>query len=170
VRSMNPHAGCYILSLDRWANAMGRIVRLVLERRRGDHVLVALDPQKWLPICRADPPDAIFMYLWAGEPDALAFCAQIRVWPQTRHVPVIVWGALDPARICPDLRQAGASGYLFQPCTPDEIVAARDAALVGGTYFPYGAMTSGLDGQGHPRQINYGVTGAAKLKSQLQRL
>ena len=33
-------------------------------------------------------------------------------------------------------RQRGdRTHYLYQPCTPDEILAARDVALEGGTYF-----------------------------------
>ena len=118
---------------------IGEVVELVLQRKRGDHTHLIVGGDKGLQSVQEEPPDVVFIYLWAHDPDALGFCRQIKKMPRTEHLPVIVWGAKAPSEIYPELRDAGATGYLYQPCTPDEILAARDIALTGGTYFPSSA-------------------------------
>jgi len=83
-----------------------------------------------------EPPDVIFIYLWARNPDAIEFCQQIRGMTKTNHIPVVVWGGRVPEGICDQLQEVGATGFLAQPCHPDEIVAAYDTVMRGETYYP----------------------------------
>ncbi len=49
-------------------------------------------------------------------------------------------GARSPEAVHPIARELGAAGYLYQPYAPSLLVAARDAAVSGGVYYPaYGA-------------------------------
>jgi DNA-binding NarL/FixJ family response regulator len=77
----------------------------------------------------AEQPNLIFMYIWTGDPDAVDFCRKV-------DVPVVVWGGMDPRQAYHDLQAAGAAGYLAQPTSAEEVLAARDAVLQGETYYP----------------------------------
>ena len=125
----------HVLIIDHWEHMIGELVALVLQRQRSDCTQVIVGGDKGLQAIQEDLPDVVFIYLWAHDPSALDFCQQIRASSRTKHLPVIVWGAKLPSEICPQLRDVGATGYLYQPCTPDEILAARDVALEGGIYF-----------------------------------
>ena len=126
----------HVLIIDYWENGFGKFVALVLQRKRGDRTQLIVGGDQGLQAVQEDLPDAVFIYLWAHDPGALEFCQQIRDVPRAECLPVIVWGAKSPSDICSQLRDVGATGYLYQPCTPDEVLAARDAALKGETYYP----------------------------------
>ena len=56
--------------------------------------------------------------------------------PDFQHLPVLVWGSMDAEKVYAELRQAGAAGYLYIPCPPEQIIAARDAVVNGEVYYP----------------------------------
>jgi CheY-like chemotaxis protein len=125
-----------ILIIDYWENMNGDLYAFILRREHNDDTRLVVGGSKGLQAIREQLPDAIFIYLWAGGPDALEFCQQVKAMPKARQVPVIVFGAMAPEEICPRLQRAGATGYLRQRCSPAEVLAARDAALRGESYYP----------------------------------
>jgi len=107
----------------------GRMISMLLKEYRGDRTVLVIGGGNGLAACKAEQPDLIFMYIHAGDPDAVDFCQQV-------EVPVIVWGAVDPRQVYPDLQSVGAAGYVVQPSSAEEILAARDMVLNGETYYP----------------------------------
>ena len=125
-----------VLIVDRNTGA-GELVALVLKERKKSRTHIVPDGNIDLAAIAADPPDVVFIYWYAVEPDALAFCQQIKATPQTRSIPVIVWsGRVPDQELYLRLQRAGAAGHLALPCAPQEILAAHDAVLRGQTYYP----------------------------------
>jgi len=50
--------------------------------------------------------------------------------------PVLFQAAIASSHAYPLVKQTGAQGYLCLPCHPQDLLAARDAALKGETYYP----------------------------------
>ena len=123
------NSGRKVLIVDRWEDMQGRLVCLVLETYRHDETLLVIGGRNGLAAFAAEKPDAIIAYMNIKIPDIVGFCQQV-------DVPVIVWGAMDPRQVYPELQDAGAAGYLVQPTSAEEILAARDAILSGETYYP----------------------------------
>jgi CheY-like chemotaxis protein len=132
----NPNAAHSILIIDSSEYLTGQAVAAVLQHFYHDTTHLVVGGDKGLLFSTATPPDPIFMYLWTRELHALDFCQQIRTLPALRQLPVVVWGAMSAHEIYPALQQAGASGYLIQPCNIETIGAIRNAMLQGATYYP----------------------------------
>jgi len=104
-------------------------------------------------------PDIVFIYLWTGSAQpigcwqwlkslfqplpaerpglmpATEFCLRLRSSSTLQQVPVIVFATRQPGRVYAELQEAGATGYLWLPCGPDQIMAARNAVVRGETYY-----------------------------------
>ncbi len=125
----------YILIIDP-DNIVGDIFPLVLERKCHDTIQIVLSRAEGLASLQTRPPTAIFIYLWAEGVSAAEFCQWLKAMPEFQHLPVLVWGMMDPEKVYAELRQAGAAGYLYMPCGPDQIIAARDAVVSGEEFYP----------------------------------
>ncbi|HET91252.1 MAG TPA: response regulator [Chloroflexi bacterium] len=109
------------------------MVRNMLDRGGcpDDEVYFATGDQGLL-IARHHPPDLVIAYLWTLHLDGYEVCRQLPA------LPVLLQGAISPALVYPQARQAGAAGYLRQPVTVEELVAARRAVLCGAPHYPPG--------------------------------
>lgn len=156
---MNQTVAHRILIIDPGAT-IGDLIAFVLKYKYNDAAQVVLSRDAGWASLEAEPPDVVFIYLradglkatgcrqwlrslWhplpAEQPrltQAAEFCQRLRSIPKLKHVPVIVFGAMAPGQIYAELQEAGATGYLSLPCDPKEIMAARDAAVRGETYYP----------------------------------
>ena len=121
---------------------MGSLVASALKQKGVNRIRLVVGDKKGLGESRTEPPEVIFIYLWVGDQNAMKFCQEIRSMPETRYIPVIVWGAMAPEEIYPRLQDAGATGYLHQPCTPDDIFTAYDAAINGENFHPAGDIST----------------------------
>jgi len=117
---------------------MNELIRLILERQR-DHVRCTSDGHIGLSAAEQDRPDLIIIYLWTTGLDAFEFYRQAQASPTLRGVPILFYGAMRPERAYPLIQPLGVPGYLCEPFTREELVAARDALLRGETYFPQAA-------------------------------
>ena len=114
----------------------GRLMNLMLSRKYGDGTQVVLTRDAGWAALQAEPADLVFGYLREEGVTATGFCRRLRSSPKLEHVPVVVVGAMQPEDIYAELQEAGASCYLFVPLAPKKVLAARDAALRGETYYP----------------------------------
>jgi CheY-like chemotaxis protein len=115
----------------------GKLMALILTRHGKGRASVTASVAAAWPLLAEQSPDLVFIYLRDEILDlqAVSFCHRLRSTPGLRQVPVIVYGALAPKDISGTLREAGATGYLYVPLVPRKVLAARDAALRGETYF-----------------------------------
>jgi DNA-binding response OmpR family regulator len=117
---------------------MNELIRLILERQR-DHVRCTSDGHMGLSAAEQDRPDLIIIYLWTTGLDAFEFYRQAQASPTLRDIPILFYGGMAPEEAYPMIQPIGAQGYLCEPFTREELVAARDALLRGETYFPQAA-------------------------------
>jgi DNA-binding response OmpR family regulator len=78
----------------------------------------------------------ILLNITLSELDGSEVYQQIRAISALEQVPVLVQTAWDQGRSYPEAQRLGAVGCLTFPLAPQEILAARDAALEGRTYYP----------------------------------
>jgi CheY-like chemotaxis protein len=115
---------------------IGDVIQVVLGRGRNDQVRFAHGGRRGVAAAGQDPPDLILLNITLSELDGSEVYQQIRAVPALERVPVLVQTAWDQGRSYPEAQRLGAVGCLTLPLAPEEILAARDAALGGDTYYP----------------------------------
>ena len=61
---------------------------------------------------------------------------RLRMVSALQNVPVLFQSPRSPETVYPEAQRLGAVGFVRQPYGPQELLAARDAALRGDTYYP----------------------------------
>jgi len=115
---------------------IGDVIQIVLGRGRNDQVRFAHGGRRGVAAAEQDPPDLILLNITLPDSDGSEVYHQIRAVPALKHVPVLVQTAWDQGRSYPEAQRLGAAGCLTLPIGPQELLAARDAALEGRTYYP----------------------------------
>jgi len=70
------------------------------------------------------------------ESDGWQVYARLKVILSLANIPVLFQAAMASSHAYPLVKQAGAQEYLCLPCHPQDLLAARDAALKGEMYYP----------------------------------
>jgi DNA-binding response OmpR family regulator len=117
---------------------VNELIRLILERQR-DHVRCTSDGHSGLLAAEQDRPDLIIIYLWTTSLDAFEFYRQAQASPTLQSIPILFCGAMPPEKAYPLIQPLGVPGYLREPFTREELIAACDALLHGETHFPQAA-------------------------------
>jgi CheY-like chemotaxis protein len=112
------------------------LVKLILTRSRNDQVIAACGGQEGLVKAEQDPPDLIILGIMMHELDGWEVYARLKAIPSLANIPVLFQAAMASSHAYPLMMQAGAQGYLCLPYYPQDLLAARDAALNGETYYP----------------------------------
>jgi CheY-like chemotaxis protein len=112
------------------------LIKLMLARSRNDQVIAACDGQEGLVKAEQDPPDLIILDIMMPELDGWEVYARLKAIPSLANIPVLFQAALASSHAYPLMMQAGAQGYLCLPYRPQDLLAARDAALKGEMYYP----------------------------------
>ena len=98
-----------------------KILRTAIEEA-GFRVFAALDGAKAIEIARREKIDALVTDLVMPRMDGYELCRQIREWPATRHIPVILMSTkgekMDKIRGF----EAGADEYLVKPFEPSVLL------------------------------------------------
>jgi DNA-binding response OmpR family regulator len=127
--------GCRVLVIDD-KPGVGDMIQTVLGRGRNDQVRYANGGRKGLVTAEHNPPDLIILNIAISGLDGAEVYQRIRTIPALGQVPVLFQVAWDPERSYPVAQEIGAAGCLTLPYGPQELLAARDAALRGETYYP----------------------------------
>ena len=109
---------------------------MILGRGRNDQVMYAENGHKGLAAAEQALPDLIILGIMMPELDGWEVYARLKAIPSLTNIPVLFQAGLASSRAYPLMMQAGAQGYLCQPYGPQDLLAARDAALKGETYYP----------------------------------
>ena len=125
--------GCAVIVVDD-NPAMGELVHMSLGRARNDAVRYANSGMKGLAAAKQEPPDLMILDIMMPGWDGFQTYQQIRMTSGLEHVPVVFQTAY--ARAYQTALGLGASGCLMAPYSTGELLAARDAALRGETYYP----------------------------------
>jgi CheY-like chemotaxis protein len=127
--------GCRVLLIGN-DHDEGKLVELILARNRNDKV-------KWTPYTRQmlteveqEPPDIILIQLTIPELDGFEIYRQLRKIPALQNVPALLWRIPAPHKVYQRAQRLGIAGCIEIPYTPEKLLAARDSAISGGTYYP----------------------------------
>ncbi len=119
---------------------VGDLIALILSRV-GDNVQTTTTGQQGIATAEQYTPDLIILDL--SLPDAIDFqnyeygiCQRIKMNPLLQNTPVLLMEATSPESVYSNAKRVGASGYLVKPFGHLELLAAREALLRGGTYYP----------------------------------
>jgi CheY-like chemotaxis protein len=112
------------------------LVKLILTRKCSDEVSVAASASQGLSIAEQEQPDLIIVRIMMYEMNGYEVCRQLKAIPRLQDIPVLLQAAMDPKRVYSEAQRVGAAGYLYQPYSPQEVIAARDALLRGDVYYP----------------------------------
>jgi DNA-binding response OmpR family regulator len=115
---------------------LAELVKNVLMKERNDEVTTSIGGHQGLLVAGQDHPDLIFLEVMMSGLDGWEVLKRLREHEALRQIPVLFTLALSPQKAYPLVRQAGGTGYICWPAAPQEILAARDAALRGTNYYP----------------------------------
>ena len=112
------------------------LVKLILTRKCSDEVYIATSASQGLSMASQEKPDLIIVRIMMSEMNGYEVCCQLKAIPVLQSIPVLLQAAMDPKRVYSEAQRVGAAGYLYQPFSPQEVIAARDALLRGDVYYP----------------------------------
>ena len=131
----NEAGGLKVLIIDDEPEA-ANLVKFILTRECSDEVYIGASASEGPNIARQERPDLIIVRIMMYEMNGYEVCRRLKAVPQLQGLPVLLQAAMDPKRVYPEAQRVGAAGYLRQPFHPQELIAARDAVLRGGVYYP----------------------------------
>lgn len=114
----------------------GKLIELILARGRNDKVKFTLGGREGLAVAEQEPPDLIILDVMMLDLNGWEVYRRLRMIPALQNVPVLFQSPMSPETAYPEAQRLGAAGYVRQPYSPQELLAARDAALRGDTYYP----------------------------------
>ena len=112
------------------------LIRLMLVRFRNDEVIGAYGGQEGIEKAEQNPPDLIILDLMMPGLTGYEVYEHLQAIPALQHIPVLFQSARPRWVAYPDAQRLDAAGYLCEPYRPQDLLAARDAALRGETYYP----------------------------------
>jgi len=115
---------------------MGELIEFILARGRNDEVKFALGGREGLAVAEQEPPDLIFLDMMMLDLSGWEVYRRLRMVSALQNIPVLFQSPRSPEMVYPEAQRIGAAGYFHQPFSPQELFAARDAALRGDTYYP----------------------------------
>lgn len=133
---MSKKAGCTLLFIsedfDEW-----KLLKLILESERNDKVITCIpDFHEIQSIVERKQVDLVLLTFVINKLDSFLLYQQLRSIPSLSEIPVLFWRVPHPKAVYSQAQQCGIAGcihYIFQP---QDLLAARDAVLAGGTYYP----------------------------------
>jgi LPPG:FO 2-phospho-L-lactate transferase len=118
---------------------MCKLVEAILTRERNDRVKCASYLQRAQLVTEQAPSDLVIIdftsTLYTGI-DGLQVYQQLRSIPVFKNVPALLWRIPNPQKVYPEAQRLGVAGCIEYVSTPQDLVKARDAALMGDTYYP----------------------------------
>jgi DNA-binding NarL/FixJ family response regulator len=113
------------------------LCEMILHRERQDRVIhVSCLPEAVQSAITEHVPNVIF--LGHGKSDRMSLYQAIRSFNNGRNIPVVFWRTDRFATRLQEAVSLGISGSIPVVYQPNEIIAARDAVIAGGNYFPRG--------------------------------
>ncbi len=113
---------CVVLTVDD-SRTMRDMLRLALTDA-GFKVLEAEDGQHGLEVLRESAPDVIVTDINMPRLDGYGFIEGVRADPQRRTIPILVLSTESSPEKKLRAREAGASGWIVKPFSPEKLVAA----------------------------------------------
>lgn len=138
MTKLSPHISksCHILLIDD-DQSHADLVSLILSKQYNDTITIASSGQEGVEIAQKSSPDLIMLRLMlTSAVDGYTVCHQLKSHVHLQQVPVLLFGAKAQSDVYAQAKHCGASGYLYQPFTPDQLDTARTALLANKTYFP----------------------------------
>jgi DNA-binding response OmpR family regulator len=92
-------------------------------------VLIAYDGVEALQICKEEKPDLILMDVMMPKMDGIEAIEKLKEDENTQDIPIVILSALGQEMDVMRGLQAGASGYIVKPFSPQELLDEIKAKL-----------------------------------------
>jgi len=113
------------------------LVKLILSCvRPNDEVTIMASAHEGVMVAKREQPDLVITRIFMREMDGYEVCRQLKSISVLQNAPVLLQGAMNPERVYPSAKQVGATGYIYEPFSPRDFLAAYETVLSGGEYFP----------------------------------
>ena len=103
-------------------NEMNRDMLSRRLQRRGHEVLIAVDGEEGIAQATAEKPDLILMDIQLPKISGLDATRELRVDPNTAHIPIIAITSFALSGDSEKAKDAGATAYLAKPYSPRELL------------------------------------------------
>jgi DNA-binding NarL/FixJ family response regulator len=131
---MNTKSCTTVLFVDEDLDEEG-LIRLILANERKDRVIASKpDIRRIKLIAEQTQIDLILLAFLASK--SFALYRQLGSIQSLRQVPVLLWRVPNPEVIHAEAQRLGVAGFVPLVFRPQDLLAARDAALIGDTYYP----------------------------------
>ena len=132
---MDHTQGCRVLVIDDMGE-MEDMLCLLLAHERNDQVTFARGGIQGLAFAERKPPELVILDLMMPDLHGYEVFRRLKAMPTMQNVPVIILTVLPSQMVYPEAQRLGITGYLCKPFEFEDLLAARDAALRGETYYP----------------------------------
>ena len=114
-----------------------KLISFILSEKVADGVIEATGGYEGLTAARENAPlDLIILDIMMPGLHGFEVYPRLRLIPGLEQVPILFIGTKPPELVYPKAQRLGASGYVIEPFSPNDLLKARDAALRGETYYP----------------------------------
>jgi CheY-like chemotaxis protein len=117
----------------------GKLLELILGSKRNDRVITcAPDLHSVQLVAGREHIGLVLLKFITGVDnlDGFLLYRQLRSVPALEEVPVLFWRVPNPKTVYREAQRLGVSGCIHFVFQPQDLLAARDAALMGDTYYP----------------------------------
>lgn len=108
-----------------------RLVERIMERRPDIDLVTAGGGRAGVELARSQVPDLVLLDLHLPDIPGHEVLRELRAYPETRHIPVVVVSADATTAQITRLREAGVFAYLTKPLDVAELLATIDRAVHG---------------------------------------
>ena len=92
-------------------------------------LIMALDGEEAIAICKAQQPDLMFLDLLMPKKNGIEVCRELKEDPETRHVKIVMLTAMSQDADRLTALNAGADGYITKPFSPKALLDKAEEML-----------------------------------------
>jgi DNA-binding response OmpR family regulator len=131
---MNTESCTTVLFVDEDLDEEG-LIRLILANERKDRVIASKPDIPRIKLTAKQKQIDLVLLAFLGSESFLLY-QQLRSIHSLHQVPILLWRVANPKMVSAKAKQLGAAGFVPLVFQPQDLLAARDAALIGDTYYP----------------------------------
>lgn len=117
-----------VLLVDDEASVLG-LAEATLAIEEGYELIMASDGEEAIAVCKAQPPDLMFLDLLMPKKNGIEVCRELKGDPETQHIKIIMLTAMSQDADRLTALSAGADGYITKPFSPKVLLDKAEEML-----------------------------------------
>ncbi|MFA5038206.1 MAG: response regulator [Candidatus Omnitrophota bacterium] len=103
-------------------------------RKAGYEVFSISSGAQAMSAIKAFAPDLILLDLRLPHTDGIHICHQVKTDPQHKHIPVIIFTAVNPQSVTERLKDCQADDFILKPFRSEDLLARISRCLKRGSF------------------------------------